>query len=613
MTSPTFISSLTMAAAVGALTCQAFGAGETITVTTCLDAVDFGGAQTVAELPGPGGKVSMREAVLAANNTPGPQTIAFAMPLAELWLLTDVFLLQNEGSAWFVTDDFTTIDFTTQELTTDVNPDGNEVGVYGLHPSFLGQAALTIAADHCVVKGMHRVLQRGYGVDISGNHNRVIASTIDGPLYAGVRITGGFGGPSSTGNIIGGMAPGEGNRLSSGNAGVRIDGPAHENIVIGNVLTGSFAGIEVRSATCCPGLEAIDNRIGGPTPAERNVINGAGHYGEEGFPVGTQVSIEYATGTVVEGNYIGTNAAGTAAPTPQRGPTGVGVLNAPGTIVSNNLISGLKVMGINHYAGQLFGIAVAIQGGSAGTRVHGNTIGVQADGVTPLATLNGVYVATFPGTPAPSDIIIGGSAPGEGNLIAHTERRGVFINWNVNGMEIAGNSIHSNGELGIDLTIFGSSGFGVTPNDLGDGDDGGNRLQNFPVLTAAMKSGSTMTVDGTFNSVASQSYRLEFFGNAACDPTGHGEGQAFLGSAVVATNGAGNASFSAVVPAGGSPGFVTATATRLGTRDTSEFSACVTVVVEADPADLNGDGVVNGFDLAILLAAGAEHHRALVA
>jgi hypothetical protein len=55
-------------------------AGQTITVTAGDDATDFGGAQRVADLPGPDGLVSLFEAVTAANNTPGPQTIVFAIP-----------------------------------------------------------------------------------------------------------------------------------------------------------------------------------------------------------------------------------------------------------------------------------------------------------------------------------------------------------------------------------------------------------------------------------------------------------------------------------------------------------------------------------------------------
>src|SRR5688572_1857090 len=51
--------------------------GETITVTIVHDVTDFSGARQVSDLPGPDGRVSFREATLAANNTAGPQTIAF--------------------------------------------------------------------------------------------------------------------------------------------------------------------------------------------------------------------------------------------------------------------------------------------------------------------------------------------------------------------------------------------------------------------------------------------------------------------------------------------------------------------------------------------------------
>src|SRR5574341_1079936 len=53
--------------------------GETITVTTLEDVRDFGGAQRVADLPGPDGRISFGEAVAAANNEPGPQAIHFAI------------------------------------------------------------------------------------------------------------------------------------------------------------------------------------------------------------------------------------------------------------------------------------------------------------------------------------------------------------------------------------------------------------------------------------------------------------------------------------------------------------------------------------------------------
>src|SRR5262249_51878958 len=154
--------------------------------------------------------------------------------------------------------------------TGDTNPSGGEVGIYGLEPNGLGAPAIVVSGNNCLIKGLDTVRQRGYGVQISGNNNRVIGCTINGTIYAGVYITGGFNGPGVRGNVIGGTQPGDANVLSGGNSGVRIDGPANGNVVIGNILTGPTAGVEIRSATCCPGNDAVNNRIGGPTAAERN-------------------------------------------------------------------------------------------------------------------------------------------------------------------------------------------------------------------------------------------------------------------------------------------------------------------------------------------------------
>ena len=54
------------------LLCTGTTAGaQTIYVDTSSDVVDFGGAQQVADLPGPDGRISLPEAGLASDNTPG--------------------------------------------------------------------------------------------------------------------------------------------------------------------------------------------------------------------------------------------------------------------------------------------------------------------------------------------------------------------------------------------------------------------------------------------------------------------------------------------------------------------------------------------------------------
>ncbi|HMB03892.1 MAG TPA: right-handed parallel beta-helix repeat-containing protein, partial [Isosphaeraceae bacterium] len=136
---------------------------------------------------------------------------------------------------------------------------------------------------------------------------------------------------------------------------------------------------------------------------------------------------------------------------------------------------------------------------------------------------------------------------------------------------ILSNSIFSNAGLGIDL---GSNG--PTRNDS-SGHAGPNHFQNFPDLTSVDASGGTTTVTGTLNSAPSTTYTIQFFANAAADPSGFGQGQQFLGQLVVTTDGSGNASFSAVLTAPLQAGrFITATATDPG-NNTSEFSADATL------------------------------------
>jgi hypothetical protein len=218
-----------------------------VTVTTVEDVVDAGGGNpTIAQLPGPDGRVSFREALLAIDNTPGPDTIEFAIPQSEWWLVTEMAILRQEYT-WSLQSDGNTIDYSSQaRFTGNTNPNGNELGVYGLEPNAWGVASLFVMGDNNTFIGLGNVWQRGYALEFRGNHNRVIGCVIDGPLHAAIAVDGGWGGPPTTGTIIGGTGPGEGNRLTSGGSGVRVVHPSDQTQIIGNQLIGSrHAGVDI--------------------------------------------------------------------------------------------------------------------------------------------------------------------------------------------------------------------------------------------------------------------------------------------------------------------------------------------------------------------------------
>lgn len=551
-----------------ALAVSAPAAAQSVTVDLALDDfMDFGGGQKVADLPGPDGHVTFREAVTAANNTPGAQTIGFAIPTSE-WSIfyNDRALIRLENMLYVSAPD-TTIDFTTQTaFTGDTNPNGGEVALqYAGPPASI--PCLWLASDHCTVIGLGNAFGNNFGntIWISGNYNKLIGSVTNGLLIRGDYGTGG------TFNQIGGTNPGEGNVFAEG---VNILSDADDNVLVGNEF---HWGLRISGDTLY-GL-CDRNRVGGPTAAERNVLAGHGYYGEEGYPVGTQLEVFYATDTLIEGNYVGTTNDGNAKYPGYSGSGGVTVgIGANRTIVRDNLISAIVMIGSNHYQGQRFGIGLAVVASATDTTITGNRIGLAANG-TPLPNVEGLLVQSDPnGTP--HNVRVGGPAADDANHVAFNETNGLRVGGTSTGVAIRRNSIHDNGALGIDLV--GTAGLGVTPNDPLDADTGGNLLQNYPVLRAAttrrvVGTGLSQTiVSGRLHSAPNQAFALDFFANAASDPSGHGEGAVYLGSATVVTNAQGIAHFSAALFGPSQAGaLISATATD-SAGNSSEFSACIT-------------------------------------
>jgi uncharacterized repeat protein (TIGR01451 family) len=313
----------------------------------------------------------------------------------------------------------------------------------------------------------------------------------------------------------------------------------------GNVNAANGTGITITGS---------GNLVGNGTVAARNVISG-------NTGAGVDISVAAALGNAIVGNLIGTNVAGTASLPNNVGIRIVGEANAVGGAVgTRNVISGNSLAG------------VLLIGGANSNTIAGNYIGTGLDG-PPTSIPNGTGIRIDNA----SSNLIGGPVLESGNIIAFNGVGIVVANGGTNNA-IFRNAIFANGALGIDLNDDGP-----TSNDIGDTDEGANERQNFPVLTAA--SGG---VQGTLSSFPDSLFRIEFFGSAVCDASNHGEGETFLGSVDIQTEGDGTGTIPFfAVPAGQ---FVTATATD-SSNNTSEFSTCVQPATNARTWISNASGV----------------------
>lgn len=338
----------------------------------------------------------------------------------------------------------------------------------------------------------------------------------------------------------------------------------------GNVIEGNFLGTDPTGTVALGNGWGIvitggdANTIGGTSPGTRNLISGNSTAG---------IFISGATANLIQGNLIGTDITGTA--DLGNSFSGIVLQSAPNIVGgttpgARNIISGNDVRGIEANPGLA----------GTGTFIQGNYIGTDVTGTVDVGN-SGAGVGIFNGSST-----IGGVTSGAGNKIAYNGRDGIFVY--SPGNAILSNSIFSN--------VF--SGIFLGP--------GGNAQQSAPTLVFVSESS---VVEGTLTSTPDTTFRLEFFSNIECDPSGQGEGETLVGSFDVTTDTVGFVSFMATLPAPIAAGrLITATATDPN-GNTSGFSQCQLVVADSDgdlipddvdncpitanpdQADLDGDGV----------------------
>jgi hypothetical protein len=163
----------------------------------------------------------------------------------------------------------------------------------------------------------------------------------------GVRLSG------APGNRIGGTTAAERNVISANNSvSVLVDGAgANANIITGNYIGTDSTGMN-RSTTLGTGISlntgsansivggTLNTTLGGPCTGQCNVISGNGNNG-----TASGISILNSTGNVIDGNYIGLNAAGTAAILNGRKPDGsifqgraIVMFNANGNTIGSRIV-----------------------------------------------------------------------------------------------------------------------------------------------------------------------------------------------------------------------------------------------------------------------------------
>jgi hypothetical protein len=503
------------------------------------------------------GAGSLRQAILDANASAGLDTIAFNISGTAVHVITVNTPLDNLTSPVLI-DGYTQPGSSPNTLAVGDNAVLKVQIDFETNPMFV----FDTGSGGSTVRGLSIVSGTGGGTIMSV---RTANNTFTGN-FIGIDATGNTAQNSAAafaisagGNVIGGTAPAARNLVTSLHDFMDIDS-APNTTVQGNyfgVNAAGNTGLVAGNNAIVIGVSSPGCQIGGASPGAGNVI---GNWAANAIQIKSD-------DTIVQGNFIGTDATGTVKLNPAGGLNGIAILAGTGIQIggtaagAGNLVSGAS------------GVGISTAGGDISTStIRGNKIGTDVTGTLPIPNaLSGICVSSSLSTGT-----IGGPNPGDGNRIAFNLTQGINIGSGHPGWTILGNSISSNAGLGIWLSprcdLVGTL---PTPNDACDVDTGSNGLQNYPVLTMALSSGGSTNIQGTLDSTANTTFRVEFFANDSCDPSGFGEGKTFLGFTDVTTDGSCNASFNVTLPvAVNGLSRLTATATDPA-GNTSEFSACI--------------------------------------
>ncbi len=447
--------------------------------------------------------VSLREAIIAANNTSGTDTVNFSITgtgvktinlASALPAISDTIVIngysQNGASANTLAIGNNAV------LNIVLNGSGAGVGANGLSLA-AGSTGSTISGLVIQNFSQHGISVSSGGNTISGNFigvnatgaagaannfgvyiNNVGSNTIGGTTAAARNLISGntndsvyIAGVSAAGNVIQGNYIGtnaagtaaianarHGIFLDSSSSGTTIGGSTAGagNVVSGNTQRAILVNASNNNAisgnyigTDRTGLVALGNGVSGGYSSVMlqggstgNVVGGntANHRNVIAASGWAGVAIISSASNTVENNYIGTNLAGSAALGNAVGGVLINGAAATGNIVSTNVISGNS------------GNGVLIQNAASGNSLLGNIIGLNASGTGQIANTNGVRIEnassnTIGGTTASARNVISGNA-NDGVYITGASATGNLVQGNYIGTNVAGTAAIANGAMG---------------------------------------------------------------------------------------------------------------------------------------------------------------------
>lgn len=547
------------------------------------------------------GEGSLRWAIGQSNGMPGSNLIDFKIPGTGVQSIAITSALPKITVP--VTIDGTTQDPTSTTPVIELNGSGAGGGFGN------GVDGLDISAGNSTIKGLAINRFTGEGINLSAAGKNTIENNFIGTDPSGtVKEGNGQDGilvqvNSNQNSILDNVISGNGRN------GVYLNGElfgASNPVTSGNIITGNFIGTDAAGTHIVGNgsagvyvQNAPSTTIGGTTAATRNIISGNSSDGVELY--------DNSDSTVVEGNYVGTDVTGSLAL--GNGTFGSGIIFRGisfSTIGGNTPGAGNVLSGNNGYGIDCFVI------GSSDLTIQGNFIGTDASGTKPLGNQSGgVHIW------GPTNVLIGGTDPGDANVISGNKGDGITTFADGPGLTIQGNFIGTdlsgklnlgNGGDGVHATYDGITIGGTAPGagnvianngfvdafdhsgvvvtgkntpvlsnsiygnkNLGIELDNGNHNQAAPVLTTADSFDGVGTFMGSLQGAVGQ-YVLQFFSNPSLSPSGQAEGKVLVGTATV-TLSATSADFSVTLLSTFKPGdLITATATD-ASGNTSQFSS----------------------------------------